>query len=68
MKETFLFPTCKSHGINEKFINCCRQIGAKAMSCECTDDYVGRNCEVRLLDSVDGGRNYFWNCYEYEIL
>lgn len=38
------------------------------MSCECTDDYVGRNCEVRLLDSVDGGRNYFWNCYEYEIL
>lgn len=32
----------------------CRQIGAKAMTCECTDDYVGRNCEIHLMNTMEG--------------
>ena len=38
----------------EMIMNCCRQIGAKAMTCECTDDYVGRNCEIHLLNTMEG--------------
>ncbi|XP_076393047.1 uncharacterized protein LOC100882352 isoform X2 [Megachile rotundata] len=30
------------------------QIGAKAMNCHCPGGYVGRNCEIRLLDTIDG--------------
>lgn len=39
-------------------MNCCRQIGAKAMTCECTDDYVGRNCEIHLLNTMEGKYSY----------
>ncbi|XP_061938231.1 uncharacterized protein LOC107995896 isoform X2 [Apis cerana] len=39
-------PVCQNRGI-------CKQIGAKAMTCECTDDYVGRNCEIHLLNTME---------------
>ncbi|XP_034175708.2 uncharacterized protein LOC117602168 isoform X2 [Osmia lignaria lignaria] len=32
----------------------CKQIGAEAMNCHCLDGYVGRYCEIRLLDTIDG--------------
>lgn len=40
-------PVCQNEGT-------CKQIGAEAMTCECANGYVGRHCEIHLLDTVDG--------------
>nr|XP_031835747.1 uncharacterized protein LOC116428347 isoform X1 [Nomia melanderi]XP_031835748.1 uncharacterized protein LOC116428347 isoform X1 [Nomia melanderi]XP_031835749.1 uncharacterized protein LOC116428347 isoform X1 [Nomia melanderi] len=39
-------PICQNGGT-------CRQIGAKAMNCHCPDGFVGRRCQIRLLDTWD---------------
>ncbi|XP_076291343.1 uncharacterized protein LOC143214329 isoform X1 [Lasioglossum baleicum] len=39
-------PVCQNGGT-------CRQMGAKAMSCHCPVGYVGRRCEIRLMDTWD---------------
>ncbi|XP_078047344.1 uncharacterized protein LOC144475377 isoform X2 [Augochlora pura] len=43
----------------------CRQIGAKAMNCHCPDGYVGRLCEIHLMDTWDaecGPENCIMQC------
>ncbi|XP_076242713.1 uncharacterized protein LOC143184400 [Calliopsis andreniformis] len=39
-------PVCQNGGT-------CMQIGAEAMNCLCPNGYVGRNCEIHLLDNGD---------------
>ncbi|XP_076168545.1 uncharacterized protein LOC143147301 isoform X2 [Ptiloglossa arizonensis] len=39
-------PVCQNGGT-------CKQIGAEAMNCHCLDGYVGRHCEIRLLENKD---------------
>lgn len=57
IKETSSSSVNKCQGTNDEVVtNCSRQIGAEAMTCECANGYVGRNCEIHLLDTVDGGR------------
>lgn len=51
---TYNFRFFFEQALREIIMNCCRQIGAKAMTCECTDEYVGRNCEIHLLNTMEG--------------
>ncbi|XP_016770576.1 uncharacterized protein LOC410154 isoform X1 [Apis mellifera] len=55
-------PVCQNRGT-------CKQIGAKAMTCECTDDYVGRNCEIHLLNTMEECRmeNCIMQCPHEEV-